>query len=171
MSETTHAEVDVDEPKIIDAPDDVSVDRWTKYGNDRLYIEGARINPYIDLDDGTLNDTGRVRTDIEFNDDSTVTITIGRDGGNSAKQTIIIDLKGNDEDDNDDDKTDFNGMTEDEFDNLEVGDKVMHKKDDSAEKVISVEDHNPLAGGRMQVRTRRSNIGRNYIDNWMVIDQ
>lgn len=172
MSETQSQKLDVDEPEIVDAPDDVSINRWTKYGHDRLYIEGARVEPYLDLDDGSLNESGRVRTDIEFTDDSTVIITIGQDSGHSPQQTVVIDLSGDDEPDNDEnDETGSNGMTEDEFDNLEVGDKVRHENDDSAEEVVAVGDHNPLAGGRMQVRTRRSNIGRNYIDSWTVVEE
>jgi hypothetical protein len=173
MSETKSQTFDVDEPEIIDAPEGVSVDRWTKYGHDRLYIEGARVEPYLDLDDGSLNETGRVRTDIEYTDDSVVIITIGQDSEHSVQQTVVIDLNRDDEPDTDDDDDDagFSGMTEAEFDDLEVGDEVRHKNDDSAEEVISVGDYNPLAGGRTQVRTRRSNIGRNHIGNWTVVDQ
>jgi len=172
MSETTHAEIDVDEPKITDAPDDVSIDRWTKYGNDRLYIEGARINPYIDLDDGTLNDTGRVRTNIEFNDDTTVTVTIGKEASHSPKQKIVISLAGDaDTDECEDEESSFDNMTEDEFDSLEVGDEVIHVNDDQTQEVISVGEYNPLAGGRTEVRAQQRTITRNYLDKWSLVDQ
>lgn len=92
----------VDEPEIIDASDDISIDRWTKYGHDRLYINGARVEPYIDLEDGSLGDTGRVRVDAEFDGD-VVTIEIGREDGHSRHDTIVISLSGEVEQDEDDD--------------------------------------------------------------------
>lgn len=90
----------VDEPELIDAADDITLDRWTKYGHDRLYINGGRVEPYIDLEDGSLGDTGMVRVNAEFDDD-TVTVEIGDEDGNSRHDVIAISLSG-DVDDEDD---------------------------------------------------------------------
>jgi hypothetical protein len=81
----------------------------------------------------------------------------------------------------------FEGMTEDEFDALEVGDIVVHIHDapDSAavandelgvgecpdaREVLGVGDHNPLAGGRVSVEVQGGTIGRDNIDKWTVVE-
>jgi len=100
----------VDDPELIEADDDITLDRWTKYGHDRLYINGARVEPYIDLDDGSVGDTGRVRVNAEFDGD-TVTIEIGDEDGHSRHDVIVISLSG---DVDDDDETADDGQEDDE---------------------------------------------------------
>lgn len=85
------------------------------------------------------------------------------------------------------DEDSFDGMTEEEFDALEPGDQVVHVHDapdpetvenddiDISEgreprTVVSVGNHNPLAGGRVTVEVQGGTIGRNNLDKWMVVD-
>jgi hypothetical protein len=118
----------VDDPELIDAADDITLDRWTKYGHDRLYINGARVEPYIDLEDGSLGDTGRVRVDTDFDGD-TVTVEIGDEDGHSRHDVIVISLSGGvDEDDEEsDDEQEDDGEPETdadgEFDRIETIDE------------------------------------------------
>lgn len=84
----------VDEPTLINAADDVSIDRWTKYGHDRLYINGGRIDLYIDLEDGNLGDNGGAKTSIEFDGD-VVTVTMGEEGKSHYRyDEVVISLSG-----------------------------------------------------------------------------
>lgn len=94
----------VDEPKLIDADDDVSLDRWQKYGHDRLYINGARVEPYIDLETGELGDTGMVLVQAEFDGD-VVTVEIGHEDGHDPHDIIVISLSGDMPDDEEDEET------------------------------------------------------------------
>lgn len=71
------------------------------------------------------------------------------------------------------DEDSFEGMTEDEFDALEVGDVVrhVHDPDGKTREVVSVGDHNPLAGGRTSVEVEKGTIGRSNLDKWEVVEQ
>lgn len=86
----------VDDPTIVESDrDGVSLDRWTKYGHDRLYINGGHpsVEPYIDLKTGDMGDTGTVRVTVDFDDDI-VTVEIGREDGHGPHDTITISLTG-----------------------------------------------------------------------------
>lgn len=86
------------------------------------------------------------------------------------------------------DEDNFGGMTEEQFDSLGVGDRVVHVHDapDPAtvenddldvsagrepRTVVSVGDYNPLAGGRTTVEVEGGTIGRNNLDRWKVVDE
>lgn len=71
------------------------------------------------------------------------------------------------------DEEGFEGTTEDEFEDLEVGDVVRHVHDaeDETREVVQVGDHNPLAGGRMSVEVTGGTIGRNNIEKWEVVSE
>jgi len=71
------------------------------------------------------------------------------------------------------DEGSFDGMTEDEFDALEVGDTVRHVHDAEGQtrEVTQIGDHNPLAGGRVNVKVQSGTIGRNNLDKWEVVDE
>jgi len=86
------------------------------------------------------------------------------------------------------DEDEFESMTIEEFEELEEGDVVTHvhgvpdpkavENDDldisdgrRTLTVVSVGDHNPLAGGRMQVRLQYGTISRNNIDKWTVVEK
>jgi len=66
----------------------------------------------------------------------------------------------------------FEAMTEEEFDELEVGDEVAHVHDPEGEtrEVVEVGDHNPLAGGRTRVRVQQATIARGNLDKWRLAD-
>lgn len=85
------------------------------------------------------------------------------------------------------DEDSFDGLTEDEFDNLEVGDKLVHVHDvpDPAvaenpalnvddervpREVLHVGEYNPLAGGRVTVRVRGATIMRSDMEKWALVD-
>lgn len=103
----------VDEPELVDAADDITIDRWTKYGHDRLYINGARVEPYIDLEDGSLGDTGMVRVDAEFDGDR-VTVEIGDEDGHSRHDVIVISLSGDVDDDDEESEGELDADTDDD---------------------------------------------------------
>lgn len=84
------------------------------------------------------------------------------------------------------DEDSFNGLTEDEFDNLEEGDKLVHVHDvpDPAvaenpeldvdderapREVLDVGDYNPLEGGRVTVRVRGATIMRRDMNKWKLV--
>lgn len=120
----------VDEPELIDAADDVSIDRWTKYGHDRLYINGARVEPYIDLEDGTVGDTGMVRVDVEFDGD-VVTVEIGREDDHSRHDVIVISLSGDvSEDGKEEEKTE-------DANEVDESDEVSTDEDDDSENLMA----------------------------------
>jgi len=72
------------------------------------------------------------------------------------------------------DEDSFNGLTEDEFDNLEVGDKLVHVHDVPDPAVaenpeLDVGDYNPLEGGRVTVRVRGATIMRRDMNKWKLV--
>jgi len=140
----------VDEPEIIDASDDISIDRWTKYGHDRLYINGARVEPYIDLEDGSLGDTGMVRVDAEFDGD-VVTIEIGREDDHSRHDTIVISLSGEVEQDEDDDDDEAEEQTDVSTDD---GTETANIAEPTSEHVAEV-GYNKAAGQAQQAEAQR----------------
>lgn len=80
----------VDEPAVIESDYDVSLSRWQKYGHDRLYVNGFETEPYVDLEEGMLGDTGHVALKMERDGD---TITLWRKGKRDERE-VVISLSG-----------------------------------------------------------------------------
>lgn len=99
----------IDNPKIIETDeDDISINRWTEYGHDRLYLNGVKNDVHVDLTDGSVHGT---KTDIDIDADNSITITrtVGWDGNWNEKKTVISlsgdfpeEIKKDDEPDADD---------------------------------------------------------------------
>lgn len=78
-----------DTPEIIETDEDnISINRWTEYGHDRLYINGARGEMYIDLQTGKLSVTGQSEIVID-EDTKTIEVTRRTKGTNAEKTTVI----------------------------------------------------------------------------------
>jgi hypothetical protein len=104
MSDITHL---VDEPTVVESDGSVEVDRWQKYGHDRLYLDvgtGHAIpraaDSYINLQEGEvvvdmpdhISRSPDVRLDVDSDGVATVTKHWGDD---NSKAILVIDLFGN----------------------------------------------------------------------------
>jgi len=103
----------IDDPTIIETDEDgISINRWTEYGHDRLYINGLKRDVYVDLTDSAVHGP---KTDIDIDPDNsslTITRTVGWDGNWTDKKTVIS-LSGDVSDETDaDDKPDADDAPE-----------------------------------------------------------
>lgn len=148
----------VDEPTLINAADDVSIDRWTKYGHDRLYITGGRIDLYIDLETETLGDNGGAKTSVEFDGD-VVTVTMGEEGkAHYRYDEVVISLSG-DFAESHNEAADRDGNTEEEGSDEEKGRGIQQDGGDidpepTKSHVESV-DYHTAAGQAQQIEAQR----------------
>lgn len=148
----------VDEPTLINAADDISIDRWTKYGHDRLYINGGRIDLYIDLEEGTLGDNGGAKTSIEFDGD-VVTVTMGEEGKSHYRyDEVVIGLSG-DIRDSDNEASDGDSNTEgkrsDEENNRGVQQNGVETLAEPTEEHVESVGYHTAAGQAQQRKAQR----------------
>lgn len=168
----------------VDKTDEVTVNRWSKYGHDRLYIDGPakfdKNSTYLDLQTGEAEDVppGKdVETELE-GDTLTIKVSNSRNG---HTYTIVVHVEGEGfepvEDNDDDDNEDDDGTDDSESDGQELvadggretdADLNDHIDDGTIEDAIAQHDDSdhPDALTVDDVREMLTVVGQSHREGW-----
>lgn len=146
---------------------DVSLDRWSKGGHDRLYVNGLNWDCYVDLSDGSVHVDGGskltpVGTELD-GDELTITVVYGREIDPDKTVEITATVEG------DEFETDENDENHEQEIACDGGDDTTeHFSDD--EIVAAIEQHDdrdhPEATTVDEVRTSLAEIQRSFEHFW-----